>query len=288
MQALCPGGGLAAIRAIDPDNLIIVRHPTWCAGMWIVAANDRDDRLPQNDCLYPAILMPAPGQYLRTRPRQPLTAGIASLSRVGSVMQAMVLWQQRDQGWVSFMKTNHISNANWRSMIRSRPSRWFPAPVPTAAWVNSQPHLRRPGQEHYQRLAQLQHEQQQLGRVEPNPVSSSSQAPVVSSSSSTASSVVSSAVSGRASANVVRHRVLPAVQYHHQWLGLGEQCAVCIARATCSGQQPPGDCRWQYQQPGHGQRPLQLLQPGFQLALQQLFQRSKLKCAQFRRQQQWQ
>ena len=105
---------IAAIRAIDPDNLIIVGTPSWSQDV-DVAAND-----PINGYANIAYTLHfyagTHGQFLRDKASTALSRGIPLfVTEWGSVNAdgAGGVATAEANSWVNFMKANNISNANW-------------------------------------------------------------------------------------------------------------------------------------------------------------------------------
>ena len=105
---------IAAIRAIDPDNLIIVGTPSWSQDV-DVAANDPITGYA-NIAYTLHFYAGTHGQDLRNKATVALSKGIPLfVTEWGSVNAdgAGAVATAETNAWVSFMRTNHISNANW-------------------------------------------------------------------------------------------------------------------------------------------------------------------------------
>ncbi|ACE84076.1 cellulase family glycosylhydrolase [Cellvibrio japonicus] len=230
---------IAAIRAIDPDNLIIVGTPTWSQDV-DVAANDPITGY-QNIAYTLHFYAGTHGQYLRDKAQTALNRGIALfVTEWGSVNANGdgAVANSETNAWVSFMKTNHISNANWALNDKVEgASALVPGASANGGWVNSQ--LTASGALAKSIISgwpSYNTSSSSSAVSSQTQVSSSSQAPVVSSSSSTASSVVSSAVSGQqCNWYGTLYPLCSTTTNGWGW----ENNASCIARATCSGQPAP-------------------------------------------------
>ncbi len=105
---------IAAIRAIDPDNLIIVGTPSWSQDVDI-AANDPITGYA-NIAYTLHFYAGTHGQSLRNKASTALSRGIPLfVTEWGSVNAdgGGAVATAETNAWVSFMKTNNISNANW-------------------------------------------------------------------------------------------------------------------------------------------------------------------------------
>jgi endoglucanase len=105
---------IAAIRAIDPDNLIVVGTPTWSQDV-DVAANDPITGY-KNIAYTLHFYAGTHGQSLRDKASTALSKGIPLfVTEWGSVNAdgGGAVATAETNAWVSFMKANNISNANW-------------------------------------------------------------------------------------------------------------------------------------------------------------------------------
>ena len=105
---------IAAIRAIDPDNLIVVGTPSWSQDV-DVAANDPITGYA-NIAYTLHFYAGTHGQSLRNKASTALSKGIPLfVTEWGSVNAdgGGAVATAETNSWVSFMKTNNISNANW-------------------------------------------------------------------------------------------------------------------------------------------------------------------------------
>lgn len=102
-----------AIRAIDPDNLIIVGTPVWSQNVDEASR----DKLSGNNIAYTLhFYAGSHGQYLRDKAQTALNNGAALfVTEWGSVDASGdggVNYGETN-AWISFLKANNISNANW-------------------------------------------------------------------------------------------------------------------------------------------------------------------------------
>lgn len=105
---------ISEIRKIDPDNLIVVGTPTWSQDV-DVAANDPITGYA-NIAYTLHFYAGTHGQFLRDKASTALSKGIPLfVTEWGSVNAdgAGAVATAETNSWVSFMKTNNISNANW-------------------------------------------------------------------------------------------------------------------------------------------------------------------------------
>ncbi|MES2673978.1 MAG: cellulase family glycosylhydrolase [Pseudomonadota bacterium] len=130
---------ISAIRAIDPDNLIIVGTPTWSQDV-DVAANDP---IAGTNIAYTLHFYAGThGQSLRDKAQVALNKGIALfVTEWGSVNAdggGSVANSETD-AWVAFMKANKISNANWALNDKAEgASALVSGASANGGWVNSQ------------------------------------------------------------------------------------------------------------------------------------------------------
>jgi endoglucanase len=101
------------IRAIDPDNIIIVGTPTWCQDVHLAAANPvKGDNLAYGLHYYAATHK----QWLRDRAKAALNQGIALfVSEFGTCQStgSGVLDYVESGLWFDFMEANAVSWCNW-------------------------------------------------------------------------------------------------------------------------------------------------------------------------------
>ncbi|PXW47533.1 cellulase family glycosylhydrolase [Dickeya zeae] len=104
---------ISAIRAIDPDNLIVVGTPSWSQN---VDEASRDPINAKNIAYTLHFYAGTHGESLRNKARQAINNGIALfVTEWGSVNadgNGGVNYSETD-AWVTFMRDNNISNANW-------------------------------------------------------------------------------------------------------------------------------------------------------------------------------
>jgi len=102
-----------AIRAIDPRNLIIVGTPTWSQDVDVAST----DKLVGSNIAYTLHFYAAShGQSLRDKAQVALNNGAALFVTEWGSVQASgdgAVDANQTAAWVSFMKANGISNANW-------------------------------------------------------------------------------------------------------------------------------------------------------------------------------
>ncbi|MGV8835711.1 glycoside hydrolase family 5 protein [Cellvibrio sp.] len=130
---------IAAIRAIDPDNLIIVGTPTWSQD---VDAASRDPIAGTNIAYTLHFYAGTHGQSLRDKATTALNNGIALfVTEWGSVNADGNggVANSETNAWVSFMKANNISNANWSLNDKAEgASALVPGASPNGSWATSQ------------------------------------------------------------------------------------------------------------------------------------------------------
>lgn len=128
-----------AIRAIDPDNLIIVGTPTWSQD---VDAASRDKIAGNNIAYTLHFYAGTHGQYLRDKAQTALNNGAALfVTEWGSVNadgNGGVNYGETN-AWVNFMKTNNISHANWAVNDKAEgASAMVPGASASGGWSSSQ------------------------------------------------------------------------------------------------------------------------------------------------------
>ena len=101
---------IAAIRAIDPDNLIIVGTPNWSQD--VDAAADNRITGYSNIAYTLHFYIPMHGQWLRDKATYALNKGLPLF------VTEWGFWENplnigEFNAWRDFMKTNNLSNANW-------------------------------------------------------------------------------------------------------------------------------------------------------------------------------
>jgi hypothetical protein len=131
---------IAAIRAIDPDNLIIVGTPSWSQDV-DVAANDPITGYA-NIAYTLHFYAGTHGQYLRDKASTALSRGIplfvTEWGSVNATGDGGVATSETN-AWVSFMKANNISNANWALNDKAEgASSLVPGASANGGWSSSQ------------------------------------------------------------------------------------------------------------------------------------------------------
>jgi len=131
---------IAAIRAIDPDNLIVVGTPSWSQDV-DVAANDPITGYA-NIAYTLHFYAGSHGQALRDKAQIALNKGVALfVTEWGSVNAdgGGAVANSETDAWVTFMKANHISNANWALNDKAEgASALVSGASNTGGWVSSQ------------------------------------------------------------------------------------------------------------------------------------------------------
>ncbi|MES2673140.1 MAG: glycoside hydrolase family 6 protein [Pseudomonadota bacterium] len=131
---------IKAIRAIDPDNLIIVGTPTWSQDVDVAAA---DPIVGYPNIAYTLHFYAGThGQSLRDKATTALNRGIplfvtewGSVNADGNGGVA----QSETNAWVAFMKANNISNANWSLTDKAEGSAALvPGASANGGWASSQ------------------------------------------------------------------------------------------------------------------------------------------------------
>ncbi|MES2673976.1 MAG: glycoside hydrolase family 5 protein [Pseudomonadota bacterium] len=130
---------IAAIRAIDPDNLIVVGTPSWSQDV-DVAANDPIAGVNIAYTLH--FYAGTHGQSLRDKAQIALNKGVALfVTEWGSVNAdgGGAVANSETAAWVDFMKTNKISHANWALNDKAEgASSLVPGASSNGGWVSSQ------------------------------------------------------------------------------------------------------------------------------------------------------
>lgn len=130
---------ISAIRAIDPDNLIIVGTPNWSQD---VDAASRDPLSGSNIAYTLHFYAGSHGAWLREKAQTALNNGIALFvtewGSVGASGDGGVS-ESETWAWVDFMKAKGISNANWALNDKSEGSSALtPGASATGGWSASQ------------------------------------------------------------------------------------------------------------------------------------------------------
>ena len=131
---------IAAIRRIDPDNLIIVGSPTWSQDVDVAS---RDPITGYSNIAYTLHFYAGTHtQYLRDKAQTALNNGVAlfvtewgSVNADGNGSVA----NSETNAWVQFMKDNKISNANWALNDKSEgASALVPGASANGSWPSNQ------------------------------------------------------------------------------------------------------------------------------------------------------
>ncbi|HEX8506958.1 MAG TPA: cellulase family glycosylhydrolase [Hymenobacter sp.] len=128
----------AAIRAIDPDNLIVVGTPTWSQDVDAAAASP----LAGVNIAYTLHFYAASHKAsLRDKARLALSRGVALFVTEWGAVDASgggAVDAASTQEWMDFLKANNISHANWALNDKAEAaSSLVPGTSPTAAWSDS-------------------------------------------------------------------------------------------------------------------------------------------------------
>lgn len=105
---------VAAIRAIDPDNLIVVGNPTWSQDVDVAAADPI--RGVTNLAYTLHFYAGTHGEGLRDKARKAMNLGAALFVTEWGTVNADGnggVAQAETDRWVQFMKQYHLGNANW-------------------------------------------------------------------------------------------------------------------------------------------------------------------------------
>lgn len=130
---------IAAIRAVDPDNLIIVGSPTWSQDVDVAASNPISgyDNIAYTLHFYAGTHR----QYLRDKARAALDKGVALFVTEWGGVEA-VGDGQVDVGetllWMDFMREHNLSHANWALNDKTEgASALKPGASPLGNWTDS-------------------------------------------------------------------------------------------------------------------------------------------------------
>ncbi len=128
-----------AIRAIDPDNLIVVGTPTWSQDVDVASR----DKVAGNNIAYTLhFYAGSHGQYLRDKAQTALNNGAALfVTEWGSVNADGngAVNTNETYAWVNFMKARNISNANWSINDKAEgASALTPGASGNGGWTNNQ------------------------------------------------------------------------------------------------------------------------------------------------------
>ena len=127
-----------AIRAIDPDNLIIVGSPNWSQDVDVAAANP----LSGSNIAYTLHFYAATHkQSLRDKATAALNRGVAVFATEYGTCEASgngYVDATSTQEWMTFLKANQISHCNWALNDKGESaSALVPGTSPGAAWSDS-------------------------------------------------------------------------------------------------------------------------------------------------------
>ena len=128
-----------AIRAIDPDNIIIVGTPTWSQDVDVAAASPitRYANIAYTLHFYAATHK----QSLRDKAQTALNRGVAVFVTEYGTTEASgngYVDAASTQEWMNFMKQNNISHANWAFNDKAESaSALNPGTSPSAAWSDN-------------------------------------------------------------------------------------------------------------------------------------------------------
>lgn len=104
---------IAAIRAIDPDNLIVVGTPSWSQDVEVAAA----DPIAGANLAYALHFYAGThGQFLRDKAQAALNRGVALFVTEWGAVNANgdgAVATKETKAWMDFLKTRGISHANW-------------------------------------------------------------------------------------------------------------------------------------------------------------------------------
>jgi endoglucanase len=128
-----------AIRAIDPDNLIVVGTPTWSQDVDVAAA----DPIAGTNIAYTLHFYAGThGQFLRDKAQTALNRGVALfVTEWGSVNANGdgAVATAETNNWMSFLKARGISHANWATNDKAEgASALVPGASTTGGWPASQ------------------------------------------------------------------------------------------------------------------------------------------------------
>lgn len=131
---------IAAIRAIDPDNLIVVGTPTWSQDVNVAS---QDPITGYDNIAYTLHFYAGThGQYLRDKAQTAMNNGIALFVTEWGTVNANgdgAVAVDNTYAWVDFMQANDISNANWALNDKAEgASALVPGSDPNGGWSASQ------------------------------------------------------------------------------------------------------------------------------------------------------
>jgi endoglucanase len=131
---------IAAIRAIDPDNLIVVGTPTWSQDVDVAALDPITGYANIAYTLH--FYAGSHGQSLRNKASTAMSRGVAVfVTEWGSVNAdgGGAVATSETNAWLSYMQTNGISSANWAINDKAEgASALVPGASSTGGWNSSQ------------------------------------------------------------------------------------------------------------------------------------------------------
>lgn len=127
-----------AIRAIDPDNLIIVGTPTWSQDVDVAASSP----LSGTNIAYTLHFYAATHKAsLRAKAQAALDRGVALFVTEYGTCEASgagAIDATSTQEWMNFLRTNNLSHCNWSLNDKAEAaSALVPGTNPAAAWADS-------------------------------------------------------------------------------------------------------------------------------------------------------
>lgn len=131
---------ISAIRAIDPDNLIVVGTPTWSQDVDVAS---QDPITGHSNIAYTLHFYAGThGQFLRDKARTAMDNGIALFVTEWGAVNADgngAVAVDNTYAWVDFMRANGISNANWALNDKAEgASSLVPDSAANGGWSDSQ------------------------------------------------------------------------------------------------------------------------------------------------------
>lgn len=130
---------VGAIRAIDPDNLIVVGTPTWSQDVDVAAA---DPIVGTNIAYALHFYAGTHGQSLRDKAQVALDRGVALFVTEWGAVNANgdgAVATNEVTAWMKFLKTHNISHANWAANDKHEgASALLPGASTTGGWPAKQ------------------------------------------------------------------------------------------------------------------------------------------------------
>ena len=130
---------IPAIRAIDPDNLIVVGTPVWSQDVDVAAKNPIKNvkNLAYTLHFYAA----SHKQALRDKAQQALDAGLPLMVTEWGTVDASgngAVDKEETLKWVAFMKQHHLTNCNWAISDKAESAAYFvPGTKPDGKWTDA-------------------------------------------------------------------------------------------------------------------------------------------------------